>query len=952
MIYNIYAPVLNNTQEAFTIAGNSNDYKIKFILPATVAQSDIKCLRIKVTYQKNNKSIVNNTLYPDGIIYKNYENNMSEVSILNTDLSEQWQAGTIYKFQLQFGGRAWNSDTESYRQWKTKCVEEGSFSEWSNVMIAKAIIPPSISFNFEDIFQLLPTDLPGNPQVKLSNHYPEFKVNIIQNTTIQEAIENIKSYQYILNKENDDTFVLESPLFFNETQQFDFKYTFKEELQPLKNDQYIATFKAITVNGFQLSKSQRFDILPTSKSTDTNPILSISIKPNHEEAFMEVSVAETANKTILNCAIVRANEKTNYSIWERVANIDLYDGNYEYSFKDYTIESGVNYKYKIFALHNDNYIQYLSAEIEKPEAVHFQYNYLYYNGIQLPLKFNNKMSSFKKTILATKTDTIGSQYPTIVRNGYVNYAEFPITGLVSITMDDAETFFCWKTIDGKTGYYYNNELIISSNVYDKDNISTPRDKTPNDDTFKPPLSLHNLTNENIFIERKFREKVEEFLNDGKPKLFKSATEGNFIVSLINISFTPNQQLGRMIAEFTSTAYEIGEYNLNNLVKYNIHIIQPSNMNLYSEDDKTIVGQYSGLSMKIPSVPDTNVSLSAPTLTSIRQQRNIKQLIEDHISRQLDTESEDYTFSEIESIWIDNFPILTSEDVEIEKRKSQLFGYQLNDEYENMTKDKYLSQIRKQAEYALIYEHQNIGDNEILTLNGDFGQKRYVKLNKKYQNNFLYPDTISFSSSHPLVLNYIAKAKKQYLKTITYPVGGYDIDVIGQINGVFTNDHMILSLINPFYDEIEVNTKIPNMMLEGTNIKSIPSYYNTYDILSLIKNNVKNYIRDIYQKSSLRENPYIDNDFLIDDTTKFEFTHNNVKYEFNYEIAKYKFIEIETQPHTKIIINGNSVYVNETGIYRLIDVPADTTIKFDSNDNKAPEAIISYCVSTTQELVVG
>jgi hypothetical protein len=57
------------------------------------------------------------------------------------------------------------------------------------------------------------------------------------------------------------------------------------------------------------------------------------------------------------------------------------------------------------------------------------------------------MSTFKKNILATKTETIGSKYPTIVRNGYVNYAEFPITGLISLAMDESFTF-CSLTDSG------------------------------------------------------------------------------------------------------------------------------------------------------------------------------------------------------------------------------------------------------------------------------------------------------------------------------------------------------------------------------------------------------------------------------------------------------------------------------------------------------------------------
>ena len=42
----------------------------------------------------------------------------------------------------------------------------------------------------------------------------------------------------------------------------------------------------------------------------------------------------------------------------------------------------------------------------------------------------------------------------------------------------------------------------------------------------------NLTDYNIVAERIFKMKVLDFLNDGKPKLFRSPGEGNFIVRLM------------------------------------------------------------------------------------------------------------------------------------------------------------------------------------------------------------------------------------------------------------------------------------------------------------------------------------------------------------------------------------------------------------------------------------
>jgi hypothetical protein len=80
---------------------------------------------------------------------------------------------------------------------------------------------------------------------------------------------------------------------------------------------------------------------------------------------------------------------------------------------------------------------------------------------------------------------------------------------------------------------------------------------------------NNLTDNNFFMEKVFRDKVEEFLNDGGYKLYKSATEGNIIVTLMNVSLKPVESLGRMLFEFSATAYEVLEFNLDNLNEYGL-----------------------------------------------------------------------------------------------------------------------------------------------------------------------------------------------------------------------------------------------------------------------------------------------------------------------------------------------------------------------------------------------
>jgi len=78
---------------------------------------------------------------------------------------------------------------------------------------------------------------------------------------------------------------------------------------------------------------------------------------------------------------------------------------------------------------------------------------------------------------------------------------------------------------------------------------------------------HMFSDENMLLEREFKLAVLDWLNDGKPKLFKSPYEGNYIIRLLNNELKPVEELGRMLHTFTSQAYEIAECNYENLVNY-------------------------------------------------------------------------------------------------------------------------------------------------------------------------------------------------------------------------------------------------------------------------------------------------------------------------------------------------------------------------------------------------
>lgn len=198
--------------------------------------------------------------------------------------------------------------------------------------------------------------------------------------------------------------------------------------------------------------------------------------------------------------------------------------------EDNTVKHGVTYYYG--AVSGNTF-----SSVYNPVEAYFEHMFLSDAEKQLCIKFNPKVSTFKNTIMESKVDTIGGKYPIFFRNGNVDYKEFSISGLISYQMDEAEKFMVKE------------ELGLTNNSIRK---KTAADA---DSTMEKVPSIA-LVDYNIYAERKFREEVLVWLNNGKPKLFRSPTEGNYVVRLMNISLSPEDTLGRMLYSFNCSAYQV------------------------------------------------------------------------------------------------------------------------------------------------------------------------------------------------------------------------------------------------------------------------------------------------------------------------------------------------------------------------------------------------------------
>ena len=290
--------------------------------------------------------------------------------------------------------------------------------------------------------------------------------------------------------------------------------------------------------------------------------------------------------------IFRTSELTNFNVWDELADIAINITALWEIFEDKTIQQGVQYKYAIQQYDDKTNVYTTKIETE-PVACDFEDAFLFDGKRQLKIKYNPKISSFKNVNQEQKIDTIGSTYPFIFRNGYTNYKEFPISGLISLLMDDNGDF---------------NNTIKNR-----------------DDEFSV---LTDLTGINIANEREFKLDVLKWLTDGRPKLFRSPSEGNYIVRLMNTSLSPNDTLGRMLHTFSTTAYEIAPYTYNSLLEYgliekisnNLGVLNYRVYNLIDYRESTTLNFNYG---RILTIHDATPGAAFTILTSTKEQIDIQ-----------------------------------------------------------------------------------------------------------------------------------------------------------------------------------------------------------------------------------------------------------------------------------------------------------------------------------------
>lgn len=503
----LFPPIIEGIVPAFYDNENGMiEVVIPFSMNRAVSQSQVKGLAIKIKTVQSSNYLYTGKI-TDNIEYE-LEDNCWVRAQINKQEVPQMKVGQSYKFQIAYIGAS------------------GEVGYYSTVGVGKYTTKPVV-------------EIMGMTRGELNSHSYKYMGHYSQENGDSTEIEY--SYQFDIYDINDNIIYTSGELLHNSSNDTELyesydNFVYSSDLSIDKT--YRIKYTVNTINGLTISSPryrimQKLTIDPELKAT-------LHAEENYDNGYITITLVgekddngleEPATGAFL---LTRSSEDSGYIEWDEISRFKLASQLPSMQlWKDFTIEQGKRYKYSL-QQYNDNGL-YSNRLYSNEVYGDFEDAFLYDGQRQLKIKYNPKISSFKRDLLETKVDTIGSKHPFILRNGSVDYKEFPISGLISYQMDEEKLFLA---------------------------------------DFSPEKTT-NLTGLNIAQEREFKMQVYDWLTNGESKLFRSPSEGNFIVRLMNVSMTPNDTLGRMLHTFNATAYEVAEYNYSNLSSFGfIHLEDP------------------------------------------------------------------------------------------------------------------------------------------------------------------------------------------------------------------------------------------------------------------------------------------------------------------------------------------------------------------------------------------
>lgn len=571
--HNLYPGTIDTAMPGFDIDDGEIKVYFDFSPYNSVSTDKIKQDYIQVTlrYQDTNSNALNDL---SEIVLKSWENDNDGkgyyFTIEDSDLKDGgFNPYQYYKLQFRLTDAAASnkSDSQTIDQWlntdSTSSPTPGErtnldeSSEWSTVCLIRGITDLELG-----IVWPAGTTSSGNTKIVPSS-FSELigQVDFVAAEDGTTCTEYLKSARVQLYNSNNTLLRDSGEIYSNNYEDINqFKYEFKYNFSTGSSNVYHVKVTCTTNTLYTEEYTYYFYLNPDNPQISFTPS-SFTAEANEEEGFIKLNLVYNNFPNTANAiALYRASAQDNYTTIEKIYQTNVSGASGNKNFYDISIESGILYKYYVNALNTSNGRQSARTVLASPTGITLNHIFLNQNNKQLKIKFNPSVSSMKTIYSENKTETLGSKYPFIKRNGATQYRTFPISGLISYFMDD-ENLFTSRPIE------YGSNNISDYNTFNQNyEISSARDYT---------------------YERLFRERVREFLEKGDMMLFRSPTEGNMLVRLMDISFSPNQNNGRMIWSFSATAYEMDDAIVDNFNKYGIKLV-------YTDDDFAGSNQYNDI----------------------------------------------------------------------------------------------------------------------------------------------------------------------------------------------------------------------------------------------------------------------------------------------------------------------------------------------------------------------
>lgn len=538
----LYPALIETYMPAFLIDSGDTEKdicKVYFSISQYNSFSRIANAQVSVRNQNTNLSVLNRSQYPCEVMVTNIyiDDTVTTdakyyVKIRKTDMeNNNFRVDEYYKVQIRFtdidAEPVSMTPPQSIDSWLVNNLDH--FSEWSSVCLVRGISKPALN--------LLDWDPAETRVIDWS----------VQNTQISGSLtfadpdenETLKSYRIRLYDTENNLLTDSGDIYTSNynnvnTVAYTFKYNFKVDTD------YYFTFEYTTQNLYTETITYNLSMIQ-GNTQSYNLLLTGYIRP--EDGNIDLQVRRSTDQTPISGNIVlrRSSSKENFTIWEdihteAVLNVQEVD----ITWSDFTVESGVWYSYCAQVVLPDG-TRGKITEINAPIMIVLDDIYLTTAKKQLKVRFNPSLSSLKRNINETRTDTIGSKYPFIKRNGDMDYMSFPIGGLISSEMDENRKFTSKTKLYGENKKYYKDY----NEQYE--------------------INRHS----DVVYERAFREAVMDYLYSGEVMLFRSPTEGNYLIRLMDISLSPENTLGRRLWSFSGTAYEVDSCSIDNYDKYGI-----------------------------------------------------------------------------------------------------------------------------------------------------------------------------------------------------------------------------------------------------------------------------------------------------------------------------------------------------------------------------------------------